>query len=44
MLWRITHYTAGDAPSRQYTVRARSREAGRRKLADAINVPMWTLR
>ena len=27
MYWRITHYTAGDVPSREYTVRARSCEA-----------------
>ncbi len=42
--WRITHYSAGDVPSRQYTVRARSREAARRRLAAAIQVPLWTLR
>ncbi len=44
MHWRIAHYTAGDAASRHYTVRARSREAARRKLAHAIQVPLWTLR
>ncbi len=44
MHWRIAHYPAGDAPSRQYTVRARSRDAARRKLAAAIRVPLWTLR
>ena len=44
MHWRITHYMAGDAPSRQYTVRARSREAAKCKLAAAIQVPLWTLR
>ena len=44
MYWKITHYTAGDGPSRQYTVRARSREAARRKLAAAIQIPLWTLR
>ena len=44
MHWMITHYAAGDAPSRQYAVRARSREAARRKLAAAINVSLWTLR
>ncbi len=44
MHWRISHYPAGDDPSRQYTVWARSREAARRKLAAAINVPLWTLR
>ena len=42
--WRISHYPAGCANSREYTVRARSREAARRKLAAAINVPLWTLR
>ncbi len=44
MHWRIAHYTAGDVPSREYAVKARSREAARRKLAAAINVPLWTLR
>ena len=44
MHWRIIRYTAGDDPSRQYTVRARSREAARRKLALAIRVPLWTLK
>ena len=44
MHWQITHYSAGHTPSRQYTVRARSREAARRKLAAAIQVPLWTLR
>ena len=44
MYWRICHYSAGDAPSRGYVVRACSREAARRKLAAAINVPLWTLR
>ena len=44
MHWRIIHYTAGDVPTRGYTVRAPSREAARRKLAAAIRVPLWTLR
>jgi len=44
MYWRIIHYPAGGTPSRQYTVRARSRTAARRKLAAAIRVPLWTLR
>ena len=44
MVWRITHYSAGDAPSREYAVRAPSLEAAKRKLAAAINVPVWTLR
>ena len=44
MHWRIIHYPAGDASSRQYTVRARSPEAARRWLAAAIQVPLWTLR
>ena len=42
--WRITHYPAGCANSRGYAVRARSRDAARRKLALAIRVPLWTLR
>ena len=44
MHWRITHYAAGDAPSRQYTVRARSREVARRKLTAAIQVSLWIVR
>ena len=44
MYWWITHYPAGDAPSRDYAVRAPSPEAARRKLAGALNVPLWTLR
>ena len=44
MHWRIAHYPAGDAPSREYAVRARSVEAAKRKLAAAIQVPLWTLR
>ena len=44
MVWRITHYPAGDAPSRDYAVRAPNLEAAKRKLASAIDVPVWTLR
>ena len=44
MVWRITHYPAGDAPSRDCAVRAPSLEAATRKLPAAINVPLWTLR
>ena len=45
MHWRIAHYPAGDSPSRGYVVRARSREAARRKLAAGNQrVPLWTLR
>ncbi len=43
MHWMTTHYPAGCANSCEYAVRARSREAAR-KLAAAINVPLWTLR
>ena len=43
MNWRISHYPAGDAPSRGYAVRARGHEAARRNLAPAIPVPLWTL-
>ena len=32
MVWRITHYPPGDAPSREYAVRAPSLEAAKRKL------------
>ena len=42
--WRITHYPAGVAPSRDYAVRAPSLDATKRKLADTLNVPLWTLR
>ena len=42
--WRITHYPAGDASSREYAVRAPSLVAARRTLAAALNVPVWTLR
>ena len=44
MYWRITDYPAADAPAREYTVRAGSHEAARRKLAAAIQVRLWTLR
>ena len=44
MTWRITHYPAGDPPSRDYAVRARSLDTAKRKLAAALNVPAWTLR
>ena len=44
MYWRIIHYPAIDAPSRQYTARTGNREAARWKLAAAIQVPRWTLR
>ena len=42
--WRISHYAAGDAPSREYTVRAPSLDAAKRTLAAALGVPVWTLR
>ena len=44
MVWRITHYPAGNSPSRDYAVRARSLDAAKRKLAAALGVPLWTLR
>ena len=44
MVWRITHYPAGDTASRDDAVRAPSLEAAKRKLAAAINVPVRTLR
>ena len=44
MTWRITHYPAGVAPSREYEVRAPSLDAAKRKLAAALDVPLWTLR
>ena len=42
--WRVTHYPAGDAPSREYAVRAPSLDAAKRTLAAALDVPVWTLR
>ena len=44
MHWRITHHPAGDAPPRDYLVRARTLEAAKRKLAATLAVPVWTLR
>ena len=41
---RITHYPAGVAPSRDYAVLAPSLDTARRKLADTLNVPRWTVR
>ena len=43
MHWRITHYTAGAAPSRDYVVCAPNLEAASATLAAAA-VPVWTLR
>ena len=42
--WRVTHYPAGDAPLRDYTVRAPNLAAAKRTLAAALDVPVWTLR
>ena len=44
MYWWISHYPAGIAASRDYAVRAASIEAAKRKLAAALDVPLWTLR
>ena len=44
MIWPFIHYPAGDAPSRDYTVRAPSLDAAKRTLAAALDVPVWTLR
>ena len=44
MVWRISHYPAGAAPSRDYAVRAPTLIAAKRKLAAALDVPLWTLR
>ena len=43
MHWRLIHRPAGDAPSREYVVRAASLESARRKLAALLNVPVWTV-
>ena len=44
MYWWVTHYPAGIAPSRDYAVRAPTHEAAKRKLATALDVPLWTFR
>ena len=44
MVWRISQFPPGAAPSRDYAVRARSLDAAKRKLAAALDVPLWTLR
>ena len=44
MHWWVTHYPAGDSPSRRYAVRAPSFAAAARKLAAFLDVPVWTLR
>ena len=44
MVWWVTHYPAGDSPSRRYAVRAGSFDAAMRKLAAFLDVPVWTLR
>ena len=44
MVWRIAHYPAGSAPSRDHAVRAPSLDAAKRNLAAALDVPLWTLR
>jgi len=44
MHWWVTRYPAGTAPSHNYAVRAPSLEAAKRRLAAAIDVPVWTLR
>ncbi len=44
MVWRISHYPPGAAPPRDYAVRAPSLDAAKRKLAAALDVPLWTLR
>ena len=44
MVWSISHTPAGAAPSRDYAVRAPSLDAAKRKLAAALDVPLWTLR
>ena len=49
-VWRILHYPAGDAPSRECKVRAPDLEAAKRNPiaggspAAVLRVPLWTLR
>ena len=44
MVWWVTHYPAGVAPSRDYAVKAPTLDAAKRKLATVLDVPVWTLR
>ena len=44
MVWWVTHYPAGVAPSRDYAVKAPTLDAAKRKLAAVLDVPVWTLR
>ena len=44
MVWRIGHHPPGAAPSRDCAVRTPSLNAAKRKLAAALDVPLWTLR
>ncbi len=44
MVWRVSHYPSGAAPSRDCAVRAPSLDAAKRKLPTVLDVPLWTLR
>ena len=43
-VWRLLHYPAGNAPSREYAVRAPTLDAAKRKHAAVVCVPVRTLR
>ena len=44
MVWRLTHYPPGDAPSRDYKVQGRTIDDAMDKLARALGVPISTIR
>ena len=44
MVYQLTHYPPGDAPSRDYRVQGDTLDAAIRKLARALGVPECTIR
>ena len=44
MVWRLTHYPTGGAPSKDYDVHGRTLDHAIGKLARALRVPTWTIR
>ena len=42
--WRIIHYPPGTAECREYVVKGHTLLGAKRKLAEAIGVPLWSLR
>ena len=43
MVWTLTHYPPGDAPSKEYRVYGNTLDAAIRKLSDALGVPEHTI-